>query len=160
MSDIIGKAPVVVIAQYEKVLVRTVGMEPIHNVTVQHAIRMLYRDKARVLVEHENKMFEPFPYPLEIILLRPIQMTWYYGKIIYWSKSAVLKRDCYKCGYCGDKASTIDHIVPVSRGGSSTWEGTTAACFRCNNRKGSKSLEELGWVLSFTPGPPRRDQMI
>jgi 5-methylcytosine-specific restriction endonuclease McrA len=50
----------------------------------------------------------------------------------------VLLRD--PCSYCGTPAEQIDHIVPVSRGGSSDWDNLTAACGGCNQEKRDKPL--------------------
>lgn len=44
------------------------------------------------------------------------------------------------CAYCGGAAATLDHIVPVSRGGANGWENLTAACKPCNSSKGAESL--------------------
>ena len=59
------------------------------------------------------------------------------------------KYDDY-CTYChvrfrGDK--TIDHVIPVSRGGSNDIENLVVCCRSCNSTKGVKSLEELGWCV-------------
>ncbi len=45
-------------------------------------------------------------------------------------------------------------MVPRARGGQHLWTNVVAACSRCNHRKGSKLLAEIGWSLGFTPGPP------
>ena len=71
----------------------------------------------------------------------------------------VCSRDRYVCAYqiedlCQGKATTIDHIVPTSRGGENTWENVVAACRACNAKKGSKSLSDLGWELKTKPWRP------
>lgn len=67
----------------------------------------------------------------------------------------VLARDNYVCAYCHGRADTIDHVVPRSRGGEHRWENVTAACRRCNHKKGASTLAELGWTLDRTPYRPR-----
>lgn len=52
--------------------------------------------------------------------------------------AAVLARD--PCVYCGGESSTVDHIVPLSRGGEERWLNLTSACIPCNNAKKSHSL--------------------
>jgi 5-methylcytosine-specific restriction endonuclease McrA len=66
-----------------------------------------------------------------------------------------MRRDNYKCAYCGRHAETIDHIIPRSRGGQHTWENCTASCQICNHRKADRLLEELGWELLNKPVVPR-----
>ncbi len=72
---------------------------------------------------------------------------------------SLFRRDMYTCGLCGQhfpggKGLTRDHIVPVSRGGPDTYENCISACSPCNSSKGSKSLEEAGMTLLFTPYAP------
>ena len=68
------------------------------------------------------------------------------------SRRAVFHRDASTCVYCGSSATSIDHVVPRSRGGTHTWDNVVAACRRCNHTKADRSLAELGWKL---PHPPR-----
>jgi 5-methylcytosine-specific restriction endonuclease McrA len=70
------------------------------------------------------------------------------------SRQAVLVRDGHRCGYCGRQASTIDHVIPRSRGGSHTYDNVVAACLRCNNKKSNRLLAEMGWSLRHRPVAP------
>ena len=72
------------------------------------------------------------------------------------TRAGILRRDGRTCAYCGARGDTIDHVIPRSRGGRHSWENCVACCSRCNTRKADRLLEELGWPLAFTPGPPRR----
>ena len=63
------------------------------------------------------------------------------------TRAALMHRDRFRCAYCGDKAETIDHVVPRSRGGGHSWENCVACCAPCNHRKADKLLSELGWTL-------------
>ncbi len=63
---------------------------------------------------------------------------------------------CHMCGqycrYCGTRSAlTIDHVVPLSKGGKWVWENLVTACTKCNGKKGSKSLKQLGWKLKQKP---------
>lgn len=58
------------------------------------------------------------------------------------SRREILKRDGHECQYCRAPATTLDHIVPRSKGGSSTWENLVAACWPCNLKKGNMDLEQ------------------
>jgi 5-methylcytosine-specific restriction endonuclease McrA len=71
-----------------------------------------------------------------------------YKKIIL-SRKNILRRDAHKCQYCGrsDLTLTIDHVVPVSRGGEDTWENLVCACVQCNNKKGFSTPEEATMPL-------------
>jgi 5-methylcytosine-specific restriction endonuclease McrA len=66
-----------------------------------------------------------------------------------------MRRDNYKCAYCGRHGETIDHVIPRSRGGQHTWENCVASCTMCNHRKADRLLDELGWTLPVAPAVPR-----
>lgn len=84
------------------------------------------------------------------------------------SKRNVLARDGYVCQYCGKKLTistgTIDHVVPVSRGGKHVWENVVAACKECNNKKNDLFLHEARQkydiMLRKTPFNPTRKTML
>jgi 5-methylcytosine-specific restriction endonuclease McrA len=73
------------------------------------------------------------------------------------SRKNILLRDRYTCQYClrtlPSSELTLDHVVPRSRSGESTWENLVASCLDCNNRKGSRTPEEAGMKLSRLPRP-------
>jgi len=69
-----------------------------------------------------------------------------------------------KCCYCGEHIGydeyTIEHILPKSRGGLSTWENLAPCHKECNSRKGNKTLEESGMTLQYEVKQPVRDVLI
>lgn len=69
------------------------------------------------------------------------------------SRSNILLRDDETCQYCGKRGRdlTLDHIIPRSRGGQSTWENLVASCKSCNGRKGSRLLKEANMRLLRPP---------
>jgi hypothetical protein len=59
----------------------------------------------------------------------------------------ILERDGFVCEYCGAEGETevqwcVDHIVPLSRGGSNAEDNLVACCIPCNNSKGDRLLTE------------------
>lgn len=64
-------------------------------------------------------------------------------------RERIVRRDGYRCRYCGGRAATmhVDHIVPVSQGGSTTAGNLVAACPRCNLRKGGRTPSQAGMRL-------------
>lgn len=64
-------------------------------------------------------------------------------------------RDDHSCQYCGKKTElTLDHVVPVSRGGTSDWDNLVTACAKCNHSKGDKLLKDTGLKLKKPPREP------
>jgi 5-methylcytosine-specific restriction endonuclease McrA len=81
------------------------------------------------------------------------------------SKKKVFERDNNKCGYCGcslnSKNRTIDHIIPVSKGGPRyDYSNVVACCSDCNGRKSDSSLKELGWKLLHDVGDPTTESSL
>jgi 5-methylcytosine-specific restriction endonuclease McrA len=73
------------------------------------------------------------------------------------SRKNILLRDRNTCQYCGLLLAsgdlTLDHVIPRSRGGSSTWENLVACCHPCNRRKGNHLLCETDMKLLKEPRP-------
>lgn len=71
------------------------------------------------------------------------------------SRRAILARDGFRCQYCGSTHHlTIDHIVPRSRGGLTSWDNVITCCAACNVRKGACLPSEVGMKPSRRPRPP------
>lgn len=95
--------------------------------------------------------------PPEVILL-----TVYGGegeKSVSFSRRNIYKRDRYACMYCGIQPSdhaelSIDHVMPKSRGGKSTWENCVLACMDCNKTKADRTPAEAKMKLRKTPVKP------
>lgn len=56
----------------------------------------------------------------------------------------IIERDHYLCAYCGGLAKTVDHVIPIDRGGTNDKSNLVAACNKCNSLKGTKTLKEWG----------------
>jgi 5-methylcytosine-specific restriction endonuclease McrA len=90
--------------------------------------------------------------PSVIVLTRYVKMP--HNRAVPVSRRGVLRRDGHRCGYCGSSASTIDHVLPRSRGGKDEWENLVACCLKCNNIKGDRTPAEMGWRLLSDPKTP------
>jgi len=71
------------------------------------------------------------------------------------TKHRLFARDRHVCAYCGDHFAegdlTVEHIVPVSRGGQHAWTNVVTACRSCNTRKGNRRPEEAHMPLLYVP---------
>ncbi|GAA3839310.1 HNH endonuclease [Saccharothrix violaceirubra] len=141
------------------VLVLNASMEPLHTVSVPHAVRMLVRKVAEIHEAEVDSTIGVFPLPRVVRLVRYVVTRWRYARPPRWSRRGVLRRDGHRCAYCGGPADTVDHITPLSRGGERTsWLNTVACCGRaarsCNSRKGDRLPAEAGMRLLVTPYVP------
>ncbi len=71
------------------------------------------------------------------------------------TRANIILRDEETCQYCGKhfRELTLDHVIPRSRGGQSTWENLVASCRACNGRKGNHLLKDVGMRLIRPPRP-------
>ncbi|RZU52409.1 5-methylcytosine-specific restriction endonuclease McrA [Krasilnikovia cinnamomea] len=136
------------------VLVLNADLGPLHRVSLKHAVRMLCRQVAEVHEAEPDRLIGVYPVPRVVRLIAYVVTRWRYGRGPGWSRPGVLARDKRRCGYCGGAASTIDHVLPRSRGGANTWQNTVAACGPCNQRKGDRTPAEAGMPLRISPGIP------
>ena len=116
---------------------------PISTIDWQEAIKYMVLDKATVLVWHDDWIVRSArwetPVPSVIILKEYMKAK----TTVRFSKSNVFLRDLYTCLYCEDvlqkKDCTLDHVLPVSKGGKTTFENTVTACATCNANKGAST---------------------
>lgn len=75
-----------------------------------------------------------------------------------FSRRNLFKRDRYMCQYCSTRpkpdALTIDHVVPRSQGGGSTWENCVLACIDCNHRKADRTPKQARMKMMAEPVRP------
>ncbi len=136
------------------VLVLNADELPLHRVSLRHAVRMLVRQVALVHEAEPDRLIGVFPMPTVVRLVRYVVTKWRHHAGPGWTKPGVLKRDAHRCGYCGNTASTVDHIVPRSRGGANSWKNTVACCYSCNQLKADRTPAEAGMVLRIRPTAP------
>lgn len=136
------------------VLVLNADFEPLHRVSLRHAVRMLVRQVAEIEEGHLDRLIGVFPMPTVVRLVRYVVTKWRAAAGPSWSRPGVLKRDNHRCAYCDRAATTVDHVVPRSRGGTNAWDNTVASCGRCNQRKADRTPHEAGMRLLVTPAAP------
>lgn len=142
------------------VLILNTDDTALHTVSLQHAIGMLVRKVAVVEAAHPDLSFGSLPQPEVLRLVRYVKTAFLYSRVPGWTKRGVLKRDRHSCGYCGEKATTVDHIQPISRGGRNSWQNTVAACHHCNARKANRTPSEAGMPLRVKAYAPSRSQLM
>ncbi|MBA3369188.1 MAG: HNH endonuclease [Geodermatophilaceae bacterium] len=130
--------------------------EPLCVVSARRAVVLVLSAKAESVRDSGEAMHSAtlsVAVPAVIRLTRYIRVP-YLGRTPL-SRRAVFARDSGKCVYCGITATSIDHVVPRSRGGTHSWDNVVAACRRCNHAKADRTLAEMGWRLRTAPQAPR-----
>ncbi|WP_448518303.1 HNH endonuclease [Rhodoflexus sp.] len=139
-----------------KVLVLNADYRALTVCSVYKAFILLFSDKAEIVNKVENSYFRSvtraFEVPSVIRLYRYVNVPF---KNVMLNRHNIFKRDGGRCLYCGSREDlTLDHVLPRSRGGKTTWTNLVTACKKCNARKGDYTPEEAGMPLPYAPFRP------
>ena len=160
---------------HANVLVLNKSFLPVQITTVRRAFCLLYAGIAKAV----NSQYETFDYASwhqlsierndetiglvdrAIKIPRVILLTAYDRvpkRRVRFSRHNIFARDKNTCQYCGKKFLrldlNLDHIIPRSQGGTSTWENVVCSCHQCNRKKGGKTPEQARIKLISQPKRP------
>lgn len=139
-----------------QVIVLSRDYMPLMHCDIRRAMVLLYLNKAEIVKESGQflkTVSEDYPVPRVIRLLG--KMIKRFTPRIAYSRKNIHTRDQHTCQYCGSQNNlTLDHVMPTSRGGASSWENVVTACLPCNAKKGNKTPAEAGLSLHRLPVRP------
>lgn len=161
----------------QQVLVLNKYWVAVHICSVRRALTLLFQEMARVVTEdmqtydfaswRELSQVADGNHPLihtpqfQMLLPKVIVLSRYHKcppRIVKFNRRNIFMRDRHTCQYCGvqpdDDDLTIDHVIPRSRGGKTTWENIVLACTDCNARKGDRLPSECGMHPLRPPKKP------
>ena len=137
------------------VLVINASYEPINICSARRALTLVLKGAAVVeevsaYVVRTSKISIPLP---SVVRLQKYRRVPRQNRSV--SRKGIVLRDSSTCQYCRQKLPprelTLDHVIPRSRGGASTWENLVASCKPCNNVKGDRTPAEAGLTLTKQP---------
>lgn len=150
--------------------------QPVHVATVARSLTMLWNETALVVDPDDFQLYtwadwsqlalregEPFIRTVRFRFRVPEVLTLTHHdkprqNAVTFSRRNLFKRDHTTCQYCGARPGseelTIDHIVPRSQGGLTTWENCALACVPCNARKANRTPDQAGMKLRKVPIRP------
>ncbi|MFN3324853.1 MAG: HNH endonuclease [Bryobacteraceae bacterium] len=139
------------------VLVLNASYEPINICAARRAIVLVLKGVASA-EEHSLSFVQSARQALRLpSVIRLLEYRRIPHQTRALSRKNILMRDRYTCQYClktlNSGELTLDHVIPRSRAGDSTWENLVACCHPCNNRKGNRTPEEAGMKLTRQPRP-------
>lgn len=150
-----------------RALLLNADYSPLHFISDEKAIVLVYKGRAEVICASEDGQMSLWPdmsftsagpvmgqvpikhdVPATLRLLNQVHKRW---KAPRFRKKVLFNRDEWKCQYCSTKlhwdAVTIDHVMPSSRGGATSWLNCVTACKPCNKRKANMTPEEANMHL-------------
>jgi 5-methylcytosine-specific restriction endonuclease McrA len=158
-----------------KVLILNRSYLPVHVTSVKRAFALLYQGVARAVDEQYHTFdfaswrdlaIETHHERLGVVgglvrVPRVLLLTAYERvprRHVRFSRFNIFARDNNTCQYCGRRFArtelNLDHVMPRSRGGLSTWENIVCSCHNCNRRKGGRTPEEARMALVRKPMRP------
>jgi 5-methylcytosine-specific restriction endonuclease McrA len=139
------------------VLVLNATYEPVNVCTVRRAVVLLLKEKAEIIEHsdwelHSASQTMARPVVIRLVTYVRIPRDTHRRKI---TRRAVFARDNWTCQYCGSRSNlTVDHVIPRSKGGGSSWDNIVASCAPCNRRKGDALPRQVGMQLRRQPRTP------
>lgn len=148
-----------------RVLLLNASWQVLDTISIKKAVSLLLRHKVEEVEGVAKELRTPsstFSVPSVLRLKRYVQVP---VRGLSWSKYRVLKRDSWTCIFCGgadlpSNEYTVDHLIPTSKGGKSTWSNTACACLSCNQRKADRTPNQAGMKLLWEPKTPRTNYLV
>lgn len=144
------------------VLVLNTTYEPINVCPLKRALVLVIKDRAEIVESGPQRIHSErltFVRPTVVRLRNHVKIP--SGERRRISRRAVMARDGFRCQYCGStRQLTLDHVIPVSRGGRTTWENLVTSCAPCNVRKGASLPWEIGMAPRTRPRPPSLSELL
>lgn len=160
------------------VLVLNKSWHPINVTTVEAAIIMVYKLRSRIIDPTKDfqlftwedwSKFRPMKDELSIssshesYRLPEVILVYDYDKLpqhgANFSRRQLYKRDNYRCQYCGSRPGieelSVDHVIPSSQGGQTTWTNCVLSCVECNRKKAACTPEQANMKLLRKPYKPK-----
>ncbi len=141
-------------------LILNASFEPLHIVSWQRAIQLLFQGKVEVVEESDREIRTvriTMRVPAVLRLLKYVQIG-RKKQVIRFSRANIFLRDGCVCQYCGRKFTksqlTLDHVKPVVQSGEKSWENIVTACKPCNQKKGGRTPQEARMQLIRKPRRP------
>src|SRR5579863_1308056 len=142
------------------VLVLNSSLQPLSVIPERRLIVLLSKQKVSFVDENVRTLIEESIAARRLELERPVIVQLLANVrvprvALQPTRSNILLRDEETCQYCGKRSRelTLDHIIPRSRGGLSTWENLVACCKYCNGKKGNRFLKDVNMHLIRAPRP-------
>ena len=144
------------------VLLLNASMQPLNVISHRRLIILLSKERVAFLDERSQleaaEALSGRRLPQGVVVVRLLRTIHVPRRLLRPNRRNLLLRDDHTCQYCGFVGAaaelTVDHIVPMSRGGSGDrWDNLVVACKRCNWRKANHRPAEVGMHLRRAPGP-------
>src|SRR3989339_1346590 len=158
------------------VLVLNRSFVPVHITSIKRAICMVFKGLATIVDEQYHcydfqswaemsvaRADECIHLTKRLIRVPRVILLQFYDRFpkqdIKLNRENIYLRDANTCQYCHKKHRrsdlNLDHVIPVSQGGLTTWDNIVCSCLKCNHKKGGRTPEQAGMALTVKPAKPK-----
>jgi len=139
-----------------QVLVLNASYEPLNITSWRRAVVMVLKGKAEGLEHDGGRQIRSDLMQPTVIRLRQFVRVPY--RPLPLTRRNLFQRDGHRCQYCGQSRPmsqlSLDHVMPRSQGGKTTWENVVCSCVGCNSKKGGRTPTQAGMKLLSDPVRP------
>jgi 5-methylcytosine-specific restriction endonuclease McrA len=134
---------------------------PIGFCSWQKAITLVWKERAVIIDEDVNRILRSPSFEMGMPVTIKVRNAWVKRKRmdVPRTRRNFAVRDESTCQYCGKLLSTyeytLDHVLPRSQGGTTTWENCVIACVKCNKHKANRTPAQAGMRLMKVPVAPK-----
>ncbi len=123
----------------------------------QDTIKAVFLERVNIIAEYDHKIHSAYtsiklPSVISLKKYIPIKTN------VPFTRFNLFLRDMFRCQYCNNRFNaselTFDHVISRANGGKSSWENVVAACYSCNNKKGSLSCKQANMFIKRVPKKP------
>jgi 5-methylcytosine-specific restriction endonuclease McrA len=146
----------------KKTLILNGAYYPVNVVDWKDAMAHYFDEDSTVLAEYKDEYVHSVSQKFNLPAVIVVGNVNSRNRIMKFSSARLHIRDGYHCAYCGHKffksQLNVDHIIPRSKGGITSWTNCITSCISCNSKKRDRTPEEAGMPLLFKPFVPVYDQ--
>lgn len=144
---------------FRRVLLLDSAMMPMKLITWQRAMILFFQQKATILSDQGIEISgQSWSYKIPSVIQLKNYIMKNFDSQVRFSRKNIFLRDEFQCQYCHRNFSsqklTLEHVIPRTAGGRTSWINVVSACFSCNQKKGGRTPEEAGMRLFKKPVKP------
>ncbi len=124
-----------------------ISVLPLSVIHWQHAVKLMFLGRIQVIETYPDWMIHSEKLSINVPSVAITREYFNFKRKVNFTRHNMYLRDLYQCQYCEDtfdfKDLTIDHVIPVSHGGGTTWENCVTSCKPCNFKKADKLMRPI-----------------
>jgi 5-methylcytosine-specific restriction endonuclease McrA len=143
---------------------RPISNMPLSTCSWQDAVTAVLKNRVYTLHEYDEYTVHSQNFSMKVPSVIVLKSYVSPRQFPRFTRFNVYTRDRFTCQYCNTKFPTqdltFDHVVPLSRGGKTTWSNIVTACRKCNSKKGNMMMNEINMFPINSPRVPSHKDLV